>query len=260
MWCREVAVLFKIVADPEGVFSVDGGGLPGQNLPQVPSVFDENAVEAAVQIKEATQCKVTVFCVGAASAEPLLKRTLAMGADEVVLVEEAGTEWDSLGAARMLAAALAARGRYDLVLCGREAADTGSGLVGPYVAQALGMAFLTLASEITVHEQGVRVRRICDGGHDVFECRPPLLLTVSGDANRPRMPSVLKMLQVKKTPVHKLALQAAQLPPLPGPAQANILNRSTPTVVGQCSFIGGANAADKATALLRALRAEGVLQ
>lgn len=259
MVCRQVAVLFKIVPDPEGVYRIaDGDAWPGQDLPQVPSVFDENAVEAAVQLKEATQCKVVVFSVGPASCEPLLKRTLAMGADEAVLVESEAP-WDSLAAARILAGALAARGGFDVVLCGREAADTGSGLVGPYVAQALGLPFLTLASEIKVQDGGLRVRRVCDGGYDVFLCRPPVLLTVAGDANRPRMPSVLKMLQVKKTPVQRLQLQPGQMPALPGPPKAVLGPRSTPTVVGQCQFIGGADAAAQADGLLQAMRAEGVL-
>jgi electron transfer flavoprotein alpha/beta subunit len=256
---RKVAVLFKVVPDPEGVFKIGADGdLPGRDLPQVPSVFDENAIEAAVQIKEATGCRITVFCVGPAEAEPLLRRTLAMGADEAVLIEQ-DAGWDSLAAARLLAAALTDSGAFDLVLCGREAADTGAGLVGPYVAHALGMSFLTLASAITVEDGSLRVRRLCDGGYDVFLCRPPVVLTVSGEANRPRMPSVLKVLQVKKVPIKRLRLALETLPPLPGPATARVLARSTPSTVGNCAFIDGGNAAEKAAGLLAALRAEGAL-
>lgn len=261
MVCRKLAVLFKVVPDPEGVFSIGADNeLPGRNLPQVPSVFDENAMEAAVQIKESTHCKITVFCVGSLEVEPMLRRTLAMGADEAVLIEQdRDLAWDSLAAARVLAAALKESGGFDVVLCGREAADTGAGLVGPYVAQALSMSFLTLANEIKVEEAGLKVSRICDGGHDVFICRPPVLLTVSGEANRPRMPSVLKVLQVKKIPIKRLRMDLNALPLLPGPAKAQIRNRSTPSIVGQCTFIDGATGAAKAAGLLDALRAEGAL-
>lgn len=259
MICNQLAVLFKIVPDPDGNYSVEGDQIvPGKDVPQVPSVFDDNAIEAAVQIKEATQCRVTVFCIGPASVEPLLKRTLAMGADEVVLIEE-NVGWDSLAAARVLAAALKASGSFDIVLCGREAADTGSGLVGPYVAQALGMSFLTLASEIKLEGDALLVKRVCDGGHDLFRCHPPLLLTVSGEANRPRMPSVLKVLQVKKIPVKRMKLDSSQAPPLPGPAFAVIRKRATPLMTGQCHFIDGTSAGEKATELVRVLHAEGVL-
>lgn len=259
MDCQKLAVLFKVVPDPDGVFQIgEDQAPPGRDLPRVPSVFDENAVEAAVQIREATNCKVTVVCVGSADAEPLLRRCLAMGADEAVLVE-GDVNWDSLGAARVLAAALKELGGFDVVLCGREAADTGAGLVGPYVAQALGMSFLTLAGAIAVDGDALKVRRVCDGGHDVFRCRPPVLLTVSGEANRPRMPSVLKVLQVKKMPVRRLQLDLQACPPLPGPAGAQVRSRSTPTLTGQCTFMDGATAAEKAAALIDALRAEKVL-
>ena len=257
MVCRKLAVLFKIVPDPEGVFKMDAnGGLPGKDLPQIPSVFDENAVEAAVLIKETTNCKVTVVCVGQPGAEPMLRRTLAMGADEAILIE-ADIGWDSLGAARVLAAALKQLGGFDVVLCGREAADTGAGLVGPYVAQALGMPFLTLAQDIKVVQAGLEVKRPCDGGHDVFVCRPPILLTVTAEANRPRMPSVMKMLKVKNIPIRRLAMDPQTAPALPGPAKAQVLARSTPSFVGQCEFLEGATAADKASALMEALRAAG---
>jgi len=252
--CQKLAVLFKVVPDPEGVFKIDASdGVPGKDLPQIPSVFDENAVEAGVLIKEATHCKVTVLCVGQAGAEPMLRRTLAMGADEAILIE-ADTAWDSLGAARLLAAALRQLGGFDVVLCGREAADTGSGLVGPYVAQALGMSFLTLAQDIKLVKDGLEVKRPCDNGHDVFICRPPVLLTVTAEANRARMPSVMKMLKVKNSPIRRLRLDPP--PPLPGPAKARVLGRSTPSFVGQCSFLGGASVAEKAAALAQALRAE----
>jgi len=260
MAIRNVAVLFKIVPDPEGIFTLaDGAEFPGRDLPRVPSVFDENAMETAAQIKEATNCRITVFCIGPAAAEPMLRRTLAMGADEAVLIDQ-DIGWDSLAAARVLAAALKESGEFDVVLCGREAADTGAGLVGPYVAQALHMSFLTLASDIKFDDEGLRVRRICDGGSDEFICRPPVLLTVSGEANRPRMPSVIKVLQAKKIPIRRLQMEVSALPPLPGPVTAHVRSRLTPSTVGACSFIAGATAGDKAAALLDALRGEGALQ
>lgn len=259
MVCRKLAVLFKIVPDPEGVFKIDASsGLPGKELPQIPSIFDENAVEAAVKIKEATGGKLTVVCAGPASAEPMLRRTLAMGADEAILVE-ADASWDSLGAARVLAAALRELGGFDVVLCGREAADTGAGLVGPYVAQALGMSFLTLVNDIKLVDDGIEVRRPCDGGHDVFLCRPPILLTVTAEANRPRMPSVMKMLKVKNSPIGRLLVDPKTAAPLPGPANAQVLGRSTPSIVGQCTFVEGSTAAEKASGLLQALHAEKVI-
>ena len=259
MQCRRLAVLFKVVPDPERVFTVDPiSHLPGVDLPPIPSLFDDNAVEAALAIKEATNCKVFVLCAGQANAEPMLRRTLAMGADEAFLIET-DASWDSLGAARVLASALRELGEFDVVLCGREAADTAAGLVGPYVAQALGMPFLTLVNRIKVVDDRLEVHRPCDGGHDIFLCRPPVLLTISSEANTPRMPSVLKMMKVKNTPIQRLLLDPRTVAPLPGPAKADVSGRSTPSYTGQCRFIEGATAAETASGLLQALRAEKVI-
>ena len=74
-----------------------------------------------------------------------------------------------------------------------------------------------------------------------------------------RMPSVIKVLQVKKLPIRRLKFDLEALPPLPGPARARILGRSTPSMVGSCNFIKGGSAAEKTAGLLEVLRAEGAL-
>lgn len=257
---HRIAVLFKVVPDPDASFTVDGQQkVAGNMATEVPSIFDENAVEAAVLIKEAMPSRITVFCVGPASAEPLLKRTLAMGADEAVLLK-ADIGWDSLTAARVLAEALRASGTFDLILCGREAADTGTGLVGPYVAQALGMPFLTLAREIVPDGDTLLVKRACDEGHDVFRCQLPILLTVTGEANRPRMPSVMKVLQAKKIPVKTSEANTAGAPPQwSGPQEAMVRQRVAPSLDSQCSIIDGTSAAEKAAGLISVLQEGGVL-
>jgi hypothetical protein len=65
----------------------------------------------------------------------------------------------------------------------------------------------------------------------------------------------MKMLKVKNSPIRRLALDPQAAPPLPGPATAQVSARSTPSFVGQCNFLGGASVAEKASALVQALRA-----
>jgi electron transfer flavoprotein alpha/beta subunit len=100
------------------------------------------------------------------------------------------------------------------------------------------------------------VKRPCDGGNDVLDCTLPILLTVAGEANRPRMPSVLKMLKVKSTPIRRVNVDLTTAPALPGPQQPQLKSRTTPTVSRQCRFLEGATPAEQAAALVAALRHE----
>lgn len=258
MGAINIAVLIKEVADPEGVFSVDvDGRVQTAGLPQVPSLFDENAVEAAVQLKEHCGGRVVALCCGPAEAERTVRYAMAMGADEGVLIENADRAWDSLGAASLLAAAVKRLGGFDLILCGREAADTGSGLVGPYVAQMLSMSFLTLVTGIEADGGTLRVRRPWEGGEDVFTCTPPLLLTVCAEANTPRYPSFMKVLEAKKRPLHRWkADELAAPPPMPAP---RLLGRYTSAAPGNCDFISGDTTDALAHGLLSRLRERKVI-
>ena len=250
--------MIKEVPDPDGVFSLDADGrVRTAHLAQVPSLFDENAAEAAVQLKERCDGRVVALCCGPPEAERTVRYAMAIGADEGVLIEDPGRAWDSLGAASLLAAAVRRLGGFDLILCGREAADTGSGLVGPYVAQMLGMPFLTLVTSIEADNGTLRVRRMCEGGEDVFSCTPPLLLTVSSETNSPRYPSVMKVLAAKKKPVQRWkASELAAAAPL---LSASLLGRYTSAPPGNCDIISGDTADALAAGLLSRLREKRVI-
>ena len=250
--------MIKEVPDPDGVFSLDADGrVQTAHLAQVPSLFDENAAEAAAQLKEQSGGRIVALCCGPAEAERTVRYAMAMGADEGVLIEDADRAWDSLGAASLLAAAVKRLGGFDVILCGREAADTGSGIVGPYVAQMLGMPFLTLVTSIEAGKGVLRVRRMCEGGEDVFSCTPPVLLTVSSEANSPRYPSVMKVLAAKKKPVQRWkANELTAAEPVPA---SSLLGRYTSAAPGNCDIVSGDTAAALAGELLSRLREKRVI-
>ncbi len=227
------------------------------NLAQVPSLFDENAAEAAVRLKESGGGKVVAICCGPPEAERTVRYPLALGGDEAVLIEDADRAWDSMATASILAAAVRRLGGFDVILCGREAADTGSGMVGPYVAQMLGMPFLTLVTDIEMADGVLRVRRMCEGGEDVFSCKPPILLTVSSEANRPRYPSVMKVMAAKKKPIQRW--KASELEAAVPTAAGNLLGRSTASAPGNCELISGDTPDALAGALLSRLREKRVI-
>ena len=133
--------LFRI--DPEEKKQIRG------RQPLVISDYDEVAIEIALQLKEKTDGKVTVVTVGGEETQESLHQALAMGADEAIRVTDPAFEGaDSFGKARILAAALRKVGEFDAVLCGRQAGDVELGLVGPFLAEELGLPCATLIANL----------------------------------------------------------------------------------------------------------------
>src|SRR5688572_14258617 len=133
-----IVVCVKQVPNPEAAFSmlkVDEQArkvIPATGLPLVMSPFDEQALEAALRVRDAgTQAKITALSVGPESARNTLKHALAMGADEAVLVrDDEATDAASETVAHVLAGAIRGLPAADLILTGRQAADWDAGIVG----------------------------------------------------------------------------------------------------------------------------------
>jgi electron transfer flavoprotein alpha/beta subunit len=161
--------------------------------------FDENAVEAALQLREQHGGKVTALSMGIPSATEQLRHVLAMGADEAVLLSDralAGA--DTLATAYALSAAIRKLGDFDLVLCGKQAIDGDTAQVGPGIAERLGIPQITYAREIQVDGGAVRVKRMLEDGYEIVEADLPALVTVVKQINEPRYPAVKGLLAAKR--------------------------------------------------------------
>ena len=190
--------------------------------------FDENALEAALQLKERHGGKVTVICMGPPDAEKSLRQTLAMGVDEAVLLTgEAYRRSDTLATSCALAAAIrklsafAKVGQtpssgattdkpgFDLVLCGKQAIDGDTAQVPPGLAERLGIPQVTFAIslEIEVHPERsggdgkLRAKRVLDDRYETVEVRLPALVSVVKQINEPRRPGMKGVLRAKKAPI-----------------------------------------------------------
>ena len=162
--------------------------------------FDEYAVEEAIRIKEAQGATVTVLCMGPQAADSALRKALAMGCDNAVLVSDpalAGT--DSLGTAHTLAAAIR-KLPCDLILTGMQSTDARTGQVPAAVAELLALPMLTQAAklEIDLVAGSARIRRPAKGGHLVLEAKLPALVSVSKAINEPRYPALRGIMLAKK--------------------------------------------------------------
>ncbi|MBI2851391.1 MAG: electron transfer flavoprotein subunit beta/FixA family protein [Chloroflexi bacterium] len=198
-----IIVCAKQVIDPEAPpasFKVEANKvMPPAGVPPVISPFDESAVEAALKLKDAKGGKVTVLSLGTNLLRDVVKKPLSMGADELVLLEDpAFAEGDSYSIAYALSLAIKKIGAFDLILCGRQAADWDSGQVGLGVAEILGLPSITLARKIEVTDSKAKVERINPDGYDVIEISLPALITVSNEIGAPRYPTMKGIMAAKR--------------------------------------------------------------
>ena len=197
----------KQVLDPEAPVSAykvdtETRRVLQQGVPPVLSPFDENALEAALRIKETQKSRITVLTAGRNLSATLARKTLATGADQVVLIEDSTFEdLDNHATAFILAAAIGKVGKYDLILTGRQAADTNAGFVGSGIAEVLNIPVITIARNVEPFNDGVRVERVLAEGYEVIEAPVPALITVSNEAGELRSVSIKEMLASKKRQV-----------------------------------------------------------
>jgi len=198
---KQVPESTEVRVDPET------NALIREGVKSIVNPVDENAIEAALQLREAHGGKVTVVSMGPPQAEEALRQALAMGADEaILLVDNAFRGSDTLATSYALAAAVRKVGEVDLILCGKQAIDGDTGQVGPGLAERLGMPQVTFAIGLEVEDGKLRARRVLDDLFEVLEVRPPAVVTVVKQVNDPRHPSMKNVLKAKRAEVVKWSI------------------------------------------------------
>jgi electron transfer flavoprotein beta subunit len=260
-----IIVCVKQVPNPEAAFSMlkveehAKKVVPSAGLQLVMSPFDEQAVEAALRIRESLGAvKITALSVGPESARNVLKHALAMGADEALLVtddslEDAGSEATALALSR----AITQLGAVDMILTGRQAADWDAGIVGCGIAELLGFPVITFACRIDVIESAVRVDRVLADGIETLEADLPAVVTVSNEIGAARAPSLRETMRAARKP---LALRSASEIGVDPGEIARMASRRVrerlyvPVSVSRCELIAGADERAQAATLAQRLR------
>ena len=154
--------------------------------------FDAFAVEEAVRLKARYGGSVTALSMGIPAAEGMLRRVIAVGADEAILLtDRAFAGSDTLATARTLARAVEKAGLPDLILCGRMATDGDTAQVGPMLAENLSIPHVSDVSAIESIESGLLTAlRLTDDGYARVRVPLPALVTVLKEINIPRLPSI----------------------------------------------------------------------
>jgi electron transfer flavoprotein beta subunit len=200
-------VCCKQVPDPEAppaVFKVVNNKmtLPPDVKPVI-GQYEEFALEAALKIRDSMGGKITALSLGNNFIRDVIKKALAVGSDELILLEDSAFEdSDSWATANALAMAVKKIGEYDIIFCGRQSSDWDTGQVGLGVAEILGIPAVTLARKVEVVDGKAKVERVIPDGYQVVEVTLPALIVVTSGIGELRY-ATLKgiMAAAKKQPV-----------------------------------------------------------
>jgi len=200
-------VLIKQVPDTKriaGEVMNDDGTVNRAALPAIFNPEDLNALEMALQITDKYGGHITVVTMGPAAASAILRDSLFRGADDAILITDRRcAASDTLATSYILSCAVK-KLDYDIVLCGRQAIDGDTAQVGPQLAEKLGVPQITYVEElIELDGKGITAQRNIGNGWQQVKSALPVLLTVTGDANEPRVAAARKMMKYKKarTPI-----------------------------------------------------------
>jgi len=172
------------------------GTLIRDGVPSILNPDDANALEAALQIKDANPgTTVSVVSMGPPQATYMLRECLAMGADDAVLLSSrtfGGA--DTCATSTTIAAGIRALGDYDIIFAGRQAIDGDTAQVGPQTAQRLGIPSVTYVQKVREIKKGsVVVERQLEDGFEVIEVNTPCVLTAVKELGEPRYMSVARI-------------------------------------------------------------------
>ncbi|GCF92664.1 electron transfer flavoprotein subunit beta [Enterococcus florum] len=197
-----IAVFIKQVPDTIDVkINPKTGNLEREGIESTINLFDLHAIEAAIQLKEQHGGKVTVLTMGPLQAQTALKKALAMGCDEAVLLSDrkfAGA--DTLATGYVLAKAAEKIGPLDVLLFGRHAVDADTGQTGPIVASFLDLPQVTFVRSITVDGSSMICQRALEHCIETVKVSLPVLLTVTSELNDPRYATPINIMKAGKKP------------------------------------------------------------
>jgi electron transfer flavoprotein beta subunit len=265
----KIIVCIKQIQDPEipaSKFRLDAEGksvIPPEGIPPVINPYDEQAIELAIRIREKFGGQIFILTIGSDTAASVVKHALAMGADEgIILNDMAFVGSDSFSTAYIISTAIQKINNYDLVLCGRQAADWDEGLVGSIVAENLHLPLITLVESVNFAESRLQVKRVILDGYQVFSVPLPAVLTVSHEVGQPRLPSGWGIISASKKEIAVWDANAIGIDPSQTGTEKSrkkLMKLFIPQKEKKCEIIEEEKPEEAADKLAQKLREAGIL-
>ncbi len=214
---------------------------------------DAYALEAALQLRDANSGEVIALCIGPERASTTIREALAKGADRAIHVEVDDLHlWDSLGVAKLLAAAVHDE-NPDLLLTGLQSDDLGAGMTGVIAAELLGLPHATIIMQVDIAGANVNVKRELEDGFFQHVAMPlPAVLTIQSGIKKLRYATLMGIKKAKTKEVKSLTPAALNVA---NEAAYEVLSISAPSKSKQTVMLEG-DPASVAAQLVEKLRTE----
>ena len=210
----DILVCVKQVPDTTEIrINYETNTLIREGVPSIVNPFDAYALEIAVRLKEKHGGTVSVLCMGPDQAKAALKECLSVGADKAYLLSDrAFGGSDTLATSYILSSAIKSLGKFDLILCGKQALDGDTAQVGPEIAEHLDIPQVTYTLDADVAENGkVVVKKETETGYEMVETQVPALLTVVKTEFEPRMATVKAKIAANRKPIDVITSQDIEI-------------------------------------------------
>ncbi len=221
------------------------------------SPYDEYAVEEALRLKESKGAAVRVVSVGRDEAAAVLRKCLAMGADEAFLIKDDVPEtYDGLRTARIIARAVERRfAGADLLLFGKQSVGADNGQVPAMVAELLGLPQATVVTKLDVGEGAATACREIEGGFEKVALTLPAVVTAQKGLNEPRYETLKGIMAAKKKEIPVVKLEDLGLGPDDLRSRVRVAGLDVPAARKAGRVLQG-DPAETARELVRLLRDE----
>ena len=198
---RKIVVCYKWVIDENDIVVDHSGKINLREPSYKVSLYDRNAIEAAVQLAGQYSAECVALTAGDEKSEKSKKDVLCAGPEEgFAIIDESLNAADSLVTASLLAAGINRIGEADIVFCGEGSGDVYAQQVGPRIAAMLGWPLVSYATSVEANGDTLTIKRETAEGVEVLEARYPLVVTVAGDSNIPRIPGIKDIMGAGKKP------------------------------------------------------------
>ena len=210
-----IVVFVKRVPDTESKIRInhETGTIIEEGLNFVVNPYDEFAVEEALRLREAGGGKVTVLSVGGEESLVILKKCLAMGADEAFLLKDDTTEtYDGLRMAKIIARALEKKfSDYSLLLFGKQSVGADNAQVPSMVAEFLGLPQVNVVTKLEIEGTKGNAHREIEGALEKASFSLPAVISAQKGLNEPRYETLKGIMMAKKKEIPMLTLEDLEL-------------------------------------------------
>ncbi len=262
----KIVVCVKQVPDTSDIRWTENNTMIREGVESIINPFDEYAVETAIRVKEANpDSTITVITMGPPQAKDVLKRAIAMGADEAMLISDKKFSGaDTWATSYTLATAIREKiTDFDLIICGQFAIDGDTAQTGPGIAEQLNIPQITYSKEIeSISGNTAIVKREVEDGIQRFEMQLPGLVCMLKCDYEPRMPSIKGTMKANRTPIAEYGMEDLGLNP------EDVGIKGSPTFVSKAfrpeqrqsgEMISASDAKEAAKLLLEKLKNDKVL-